>query len=203
MNNFERHVLRSIRQSGLIVPGDRVAVAVSGGADSVALLRLLCAFRAALGITICVVHFDHRLRHRESQADAEFVARLSRDLGLELFLESADVRDAARRHKWNLEDAARRLRYAFFERLVHEGRVSSVAVAHSKDDQAETVLARLFRGCGPAGLASIHPRVGSVIRPLLEIRRAELRSYLRYLGQSWREDSHKYRPITPTGAHSK
>jgi tRNA(Ile)-lysidine synthase len=96
---------------------------------------------------------------------------------------------AARAHGWNLEDAARRLRYAFFASLAKAGRITRVAVAHTADDQAETVLARLVRGTGPAGLAAIYPVKGRVIRPLLEIRRAELRDYLAALGQPWREDA--------------
>ncbi len=94
----------------------------------------------------------------------------------------------ARERHWNLEDAARRLRYAFFASAVKSGRVTRVAVAHTADDQAETVLARLVRGTGPAGLASIYPIKGHVVRPLLQVRRNELRSYLDALGQSWRED---------------
>ena len=172
----------------MIAPGDRVAVAVSGGADSVALLRLLDELRAELGIVMIVVHFDHRLRGEESEADARFVAKLARARGLEFISESADVHAAAARHRWNLEDAARRLRYGFFDRVVREGRAKCVATAHTADDQAETVLAHLLRGTGPSGLAGIYPVVGSVVRPLLGERRLVLRDYLLCLGQDWRED---------------
>src|SRR5208337_2251516 len=89
----------------------------------------------------------------------------------------------------NLEDVARRARYAFFERLVQEGRLARVAVAHTADDQAETVLAHILRGTGLAGLGGIHPQTESVVRPLLGIRRAELRAYLRAKKQKWREDA--------------
>ena len=94
-----------------------------------------------------------------------------------------------RAHRWNLEDAARRLRYAFFERIAQEGRATRIAVAHTADDQAETVLAHLFRGTGPAGLAGIYPLAGAVVRPLLRTRRQDLRRYLEGLGQAWCEDS--------------
>ncbi len=186
---IERRVLKSLRESALLAAGDRVGVAVSGGADSVALLRLLHALRERAGITLAVLHFDHCLRGAASQADAQFVADLADSLDLEFIVERQDVQAAATRHKWNLEDAGRRLRYAFFERLAGEKRVTRVAVAHTADDQAETVLARLIRGTGPAGLAAIYPAVGQVVRPLLDYRRQELRAYLRDLGQPWREDA--------------
>jgi tRNA(Ile)-lysidine synthase len=189
VKSLEQRVLEAIRRSRLVVPGDRVAVAVSGGADSVALLRLFDSLREALGITLAVVHFDHGLRGAESDADAQFVAELARTHDLPLILEREDVAGVAAARKWNLEDAARRLRYAFFERVVAAGRATHIAVAHTADDQAETVLAHLLRGTGPTGLAGIYPVVGSVVRPLLGERRDDLRKYLRDLGQGWREDS--------------
>jgi tRNA(Ile)-lysidine synthase len=173
----------------MLAPGDRAGVAVSGGADSVALLRLLESLRDKLGITMLVVHFDHMLRGAESGADALFVEELARARGLECVVGREDVAAAASAHKWNLEDAARRLRYAFFERLVAEGRATRIAVAHTADDQAETVLAHILRGTGPAGLAGIYPAVGSVVRPLLAQRRNDLREHLSALGQGWREDA--------------
>lgn len=185
---LEQSVLFAIRDSRMIVPGDRVGVAVSGGADSVALLRLLESLHGELGITLCVLHFDHSLRGAESEADAEFVRELARRSGHEFFIERKDVAAAAREHGWNLEDAARRLRYEFFARMVSEGRATRVAVAHTADDQAETVLAHMIRGTGPTGLAGIHPVVGAVVRPLLGTRREDLRVYLKSRGESWRED---------------
>jgi tRNA(Ile)-lysidine synthase len=186
---LEQRVLTNIRRRKMLNPGDRVGVAVSGGADSVGLLRLLKALRGRLGITLLVVHFDHCLRGTESDADAEFVVELARDLGMECAVERGDVLAAASKNKWNLEDAGRRMRYAFFERIVAHGKASRIAVAHTQDDQAETVLAHLLRGTGPTGLAGIHPETGPIIRPLLGERRETLRQYLREIGQPWREDS--------------
>jgi tRNA(Ile)-lysidine synthase len=186
--HLEQQILETIRRERMLTPGDRVAVAVSGGADSVALLRLLAGLRVELGITLLVVHFDHALRGAESDADARFVAELSREHSLEFRGEREDVAASAARLHLNLEDAARRLRYAFFQRVVEQGLAAKVAVAHTADDQAETVLARLFRGTGPSGLSGIHPRLGSVVRPLLGTRREDLRNFLRALGQDWRED---------------
>jgi tRNA(Ile)-lysidine synthase len=186
---LEQRVLANIRRRKMLNPGDRAGVAVSGGADSVGLLRLLENLRSRLGITLLVIHFDHRLRGAESDADAEFVVELAHRLGIECVIERGDVLAAASKNKWNLEDAGRRLRYAFFERLVAEGKANRIAVAHTEDDQAETVLAHLLRGTGPSGLAGIHPEMGSVIRPLLGERRQALRQYLQEIGQGWRDDS--------------
>jgi tRNA(Ile)-lysidine synthase len=166
-----------------------VGVAVSGGADSVALLRLLDRLRDVLGITLAVVHFNHDLRGAESDGDAAFVAELAEALKLEFVNAREDVRAEAARRGWNLEDAARRLRYGFFDRVVGEGRVTHIAVAHTADDQAETLLAHLIRGTGPTGLGGIHPFAGAIVRPLIGTRREILREYLRANGQTWREDS--------------
>src|SRR5580704_3109561 len=181
-SELHNRVLEAIARHGMFRPGDRVGVAVSGGADSVALLRLLVDLRAELGVFLTVLHFNHQLRGAESDADEAFVAALAAQLGIEFVGGREDVAAAAREHRWNLEDAARRLRYAFFRSaLIGPGgaaRLTRVAVAHSADDQAETVLARLVRGTGPAGLAAIYPVMDFVVRPLLEIRRGELREYL-------------------------
>jgi tRNA(Ile)-lysidine synthase len=172
----------------MLSPGDRVAVAVSGGADSVALLQILRNLASDLGITLLVAHFDHQLRGAESQADADFVTDLARASRLESVMARENVAQAAKAHGWNLEDAARRLRYGFFHRLMEQGRATRVVIAHTADDQAETVLAHLLRGTGLTGLAGIYPRLGSIVRPLLEVRRRDLRAFLRERGQSWRED---------------
>jgi tRNA(Ile)-lysidine synthase len=182
-------VRAAIARDRLVVPGDTLGVAVSGGADSVALLRLFEEMREELGIRLAVLHFNHLLRGAESNADEHFVAQLAAARDLPFFSARRDVAAEARALGWNLEDAARRLRYAFFSSIVDSGRASRIAVAHTADDQAETVLAHLLRGTGPTGLAAIYPVVGRVIRPLLDVRRSGLRAYLSALGQPWREDS--------------
>jgi tRNA(Ile)-lysidine synthase len=186
---LEQSVLEHIRVERMLLPGDRVGVAVSGGGDSVALLLVLERIHAELGITLAVLHFDHGLRGDESERDAQFVADLARSRGLEFFIERADVAAEARRNRWNLEDAARRLRYAFFSRAIEQGRATRIAIAHTADDQAETVLAHILRGTGTTGLAGIYPLAGQVVRPLLGTRREELRGYLTRLDQPWREDT--------------
>lgn len=182
-------VLAAVRKMEMIRPGDRVSVAVSGGADSVALLLLLLELREKLGIVLSLVHFNHKLRGRASDADETFVAKLAVEHGLEFHAASMDVAKKAKKERANLEDTGRRARYDYFHSLVEAGICTRVAVAHTADDQAETVLAHLLRGTGLAGLGGIHPIVGGVIRPLLNIRRGELRAYLRAKKQRWREDA--------------
>ncbi|MFZ0335368.1 MAG: tRNA lysidine(34) synthetase TilS [Candidatus Acidiferrales bacterium] len=182
-------VRNTIQRHKMLHAGDCLAIAVSGGADSVALLRLLEEVRSDLGVTLCVVHFNHQLRSSDSDADENFVASLARRHGIAFIAGREDVSVVAKQHHWNLEDAARRLRYDFFAKTVADGRATHVATAHTADDQAETVLARLIRGTGLTGLGSIYPVKGNIIRPLLEVRRAQLRSYLASVNQEWREDA--------------
>ncbi len=183
--------------------GDRLAVAVSGGADSVALLCLLLELRAELGIVLSVAHVNHKLRGEESDEDERFVAKLARQHGLELYVCAAPVEGGCTTGiglgiTSGIEAAARDLRYGFFRQLAREGRVAKIATAHTLDDQAETVLLRIFRGTGIRGLSGIHPRIvfeeqghafGELLRPLLGFRRSALQEFLRERGQSWREDS--------------
>ncbi len=193
-------VLEYIRQQGFLKAGDRAGVAVSGGADSVALVRLLLELRQEIGVVLSVVHFNHKLREAESDADERFVAQLAQRHELELHCDRGDVAKHAEVQHLSTEAAARQLRYRYFRRLMGEERLNCIATGHTLDDQAETVLLRLVRGAGTRGLAGIYPAliypqlsVGSsrfsVVRPLLRTRRAQLEAYLREIGQDWREDS--------------
>jgi tRNA(Ile)-lysidine synthase len=186
---LHQRVLETIRRHAMIRPGGRIGLGVSGGADSVAMLRIFEEFRAQLGIAIVVLHFNHQLRGADADADERFVESLAAELHVESESGRADVAREAQRHGWNLEDAARRMRYGFFERAAVAHSLNRVAVAHTVDDQAETVLSHLLRGTGLAGLAGIYPVAGLIIRPLLEVGRAELREFLTGLGQPWREDA--------------
>jgi tRNA(Ile)-lysidine synthase len=207
VHGLAERVLKTIRKQESMRAGDRVAAAVSGGADSVALLCLLLQLRAELGIVLSVAHVNHKLRGEEADEDARFVAKLAEQYGLELDACEAPV-DGSRRSgigpeigsgkSSGIEAGARELRYGFFRKLAREGRVTKIATAHTLDDQAETVLLRIFRGTGIRGLSGIHPRIifeeqgrafGEVVRPLLGFRRAALQEFLRERGQSWREDS--------------
>src|SRR5271166_1263709 len=144
--------------------GDRVAVAVSGGADSVALLRVLLELRAELGIVLAVAHFNHGLRAEESEADQAFVADLAHHYGLEFFARRGDVRGHATTGELSIEAAGRELRYQWLTSLAGEQRFDSLATAHTLDDQAETVLLKFLRGAGTRGLAGIYPSVEVVKR---------------------------------------
>lgn len=174
--------------------GMRVAVAVSGGADSVALMRALLDPREGHpGIVLSVVHVHHGLRGAEADGDADFVAALAARHGLPFHLRRFDTAAAALANQETIEEAARNLRYACFHSLLTAGETDAVATAHTLDDQAETVLHRFMRGAWTEGLGGIHPivRVGSsaYIRPLLGVRRTEVEAYLTALGQTWRSDS--------------
>ncbi len=202
MHALAEQLLKTIRKQESIRAGDRLAVAVSGGADSVALLCLLLELRAELGIVLSVAHVNHKLRREESDEDERFVAQLARLHGLELHAYEAPIELIDRNRRSGIgsgiEAAARELRYGFFRQLAREGRVTKIATAHTLDDQAETVLLRVFRGTGIRGLSGVHPRIifrehgeafGELVRPLLGFRRTALQEFLRERGRPWREDS--------------
>ncbi|MGH9547473.1 MAG: tRNA lysidine(34) synthetase TilS [Terriglobales bacterium] len=188
-------VLDYIRRQGLLHAGDRVGVAVSGGADSVALLRIMLELRPELGIVLAMAHFNHKLRGAESDADEQFVAHLAHRHGLELHTSGGDVAAYAKSQHLSTEAAARQLRYRYFQKLFEEKKLNRIATGHTLDDQAETVLLRMVRGAGTRGLAGIYPQLSvngsqfSVVRPLLKTRRKLLQGYLAEIGQDWREDS--------------
>jgi tRNA(Ile)-lysidine synthase len=266
VRSLAQNVLSYVRAQELLRAGDRVGVAVSGGIDSVALLRLLLELRHELGIVLSVVHFNHKLRGPDSDADQEFVAVLAREHGLEFYSQSGDVAGLAAEEGSGVEAAARELRYGFFRELlgseevfeietevpqglkpaslvalsgaaeaapfqrpdqqrpdqqrpdqqrpdqecdldkrvpdksaVEKSALDKVVTGHTLDDQAETVLMRVIRGTGLRGLGGIYPRIlvgredeeghGEIVRPLLGVRRRELKQYLSDLNQPWREDS--------------
>src|SRR5512141_699344 len=137
-NSLPDTVLRYIREHGLMRAGDRVGVAVSGGADSVALLRVLLELKGELGIVLSVVHFNHMIRGAEAKSDEEFAGALAKKHGLQFFCSQADVPEHAERTGVSLESAGRELRYGYFRSLLEAGEVDKVATAHTADDQAET-----------------------------------------------------------------
>jgi len=184
-------VLKYIRKQRLLRPGDRLAVAVSAGADSVALLRVLLEQRQEIGIVLSVTHFHHQIRGAEADADEQFVKDLAKKFALEMHSGSADVPAYAREQKISLETAARDLRHKWFAELIRQSKVEKIATAHTLDDQAETVLMRILRGTGARGLAGIAPeqKEKNLVRPFLAISRQEIEAYLTTIAQSWREDS--------------
>jgi tRNA(Ile)-lysidine synthase len=176
----------------MIVPGDRVLAACSGGADSVALVALLLKLREEMPLEVRLAHFNHRLRD-EAGKDERFVRDLARRWALPLAVGAADVRSHAAKKKLNLEEAGRELRYAFLRRTAAAAGATKTATGHTMTDQAETVLMRLMRGTGLAGLAGIAPVVAGtpcpVVRPLLDIPGPGLRAWLEAEGIAFREDT--------------
>ncbi|MCI0342551.1 MAG: tRNA lysidine(34) synthetase TilS [Planctomycetales bacterium] len=188
----------SLAARGVVADGDRVVVACSGGGDSVALLHLLRELPAAGGprLGLVVATLDHGIRGEESAADAAFVEALAARLGLPCRRGRADVPGLLARDGGSLEDLARRERYRFLGEVAREAGSSAIALAHTRDDQAETMLLRLARGAGPRGLGgmrALRPLApGSPIRiwrPLLGVCRDDLRAALHERGESWREDA--------------
>jgi tRNA(Ile)-lysidine synthase len=172
---------------GLWTAHTPVMAAVSGGADSVALVLILHELARQARVPLAgVAHLHHHIRGESAGEDAAFVARLADRLSLPFDLAHDDVPARARRAGVSLEVAGRHARLDYFERLARGGRI--LALAHTRSDQAETVLLRLVRGAGPRGLSGMAPRSGHRIRPLLEIGREELRAWLRARGEGWRED---------------
>lgn len=177
-------VFRWCRQHALFSSGDTVWAALSGGADSVAMLHLLLALRDDLGITVRAAHYNHHLRGAESDRDEAFCRGLCAELGVELFCGGGDVAAEAARTGKSIELAARELRYAF---LLSLG--GKAATAHTADDNAETVLLNLTRGTALRGLGGIPPQRDSVVRPVLCLTRFEIEAYLAEQGLSHITDS--------------
>ena len=184
---------KSILKERLISSGDRVLCAVSGGADSVALLILLKQLSAQLDISLSAAHLDHCLR-AESAKDATFVVNLCATLEIPVETETVDIRALSAERGEGLEATGRFARRRFFERVMLEQGCTSIALAHHADDQAETVLFRLLRGSGLTGLAAMRARSGSYVRPLLPFKKAELCDWLIANGIDWREDDSNLDP---------
>ncbi len=180
------NVVRTIERNRMFAPGDRVAVAVSGGADSVCLLHILLDLAPRWDLTLSVLHVNHNLRDDASRADAEFVRSLAAGLDLPFTLYDLDLSAAP----GNLEQSARDARLAFFHRHLAAGLATRIALGHTRSDQAETVLFRFLRGSGATGLAAIHPVTSrGIVRPLIEIERPAILRFLRDRRIFWREDA--------------
>ncbi len=178
---------RALRAAGVPPRGGTLVVGLSGGKDSVALTDALASLRRRRGFRVVAAHLDHGLRPG-SPEDVAFCAALCEKLDVPFRAGTADVRARAGRERGGLEQAARRERYAYLRRVRDEERAAAIAVAHTRDDQAETLLLRLLRGAGATGLAGMRPRAGDVVRPLLAVSREEVLAHLRERGLEWRED---------------
>ena len=182
----------TLEANSMVSSGERVLAAVSAGLDSMVMLEVLHRLSARLGFDLCVAHFDHSLRGPEAaRAERELVEARCGALGLELSCGHADVASIAKKRKLNLQDAARRARYRFFWDCFEQYGCSRLATGHHQDDQAETVLLRMLSGSGLVGLAGI-PMVsegGRLIRPLLNVPRAELERFALRHGVAFAEDA--------------
>lgn len=190
MHSVARRVVRMISTRALYEPVDRVAIAISGGPDSVALAGILAEIAAQGGARVAgLVHVNHLLRGDESDEDERFCVALAARAGWPIDVARVDVRALARERRQSIEAAARHARYQVFDEAARRLDATVIATGHTLDDQAETVLLRLLRGAGTRGLSGIRPRRGNVVRPLIECRRAELRRYLEARGELYRVDS--------------
>ena len=187
-------VVKTIRSSGLVDQGQHLLVAVSGGPDSVALLSLLHRLRSSWSLTLTAVHFNYGLRGAESDRDQEFVAAFCRDLEIPFVTRRLDIR--CRKNRSSLQAVARDLRYRVMRDMAEDCGADRIAVGHTANDQAETVLLWMLRGAGLTGLSGMPvARDGKIIRPLLNTTREHILAYLADEGLSFREDSSNAKPI--------
>ena len=187
---FDSKVYRTICDHGLIINGDHVGIGVSGGKDSMALLESLLNMKKYFpDVRLSVLHFEHGLRGEESEKDMDFVVSYCRQKDIPCFYERADVSSYAEKNGLNLEDAARTLRYSFFERCSEKYHIDKIAVAHHMNDNAETFLFSLLRGAGTRGLKHMSYISGMIIRPLLDVTRTDIEMYIKANQIPFREDS--------------
>lgn len=189
MDTVERKAEKFIREHGMIDKGDVVIAGVSGGADSVCLLFVLCALRETLGFDLRVCHVNHGLRGVDADADEAYVRELCAKLGVSGRFFHKDVELIAKKRKQSLEEAGRTVRREAFETMCREDGGTKIATAHHRDDNAETVIWNMARGTGLKGLCGIRPAAGLWIRPLLAFTREEIERYLCGKGVAWCEDA--------------
>jgi tRNA(Ile)-lysidine synthase len=188
LERFQSHCLRN----GLLQPGEKILMGVSGGVDSISLLDLICRVRGTFDLSLAVAHFNHGLRGNASDADEAFVKSQCAKRGIPFFRDCADVLNFSRSEKRSIEEAARILRFRFFRDLLAWLRFDKIALGHQADDQAETVLLRLVRGAGLKGMAGIRSLDRNVIHPLLFATRSEIESYATFRGIEFRIDQSNF-----------
>src|SRR3990167_1819674 len=169
-------IKKTIKELSMLVSGDRIVVAVSGGIDSVVLLHALTGLAAEYRLFIIVAHLNHCLRGGESDRDEVFVKRFAEKLGVTCVCERMDIRLLFKKGD-SLQDIAREARYSFFDRIAKRYKADRIATGHNMDDQAETVLMKFLKGAGLGGLCGIPKVKGKYIRPLIEITRKEIEEY--------------------------
>lgn len=189
-------VKRTIERYSMLETGDRVIVAVSGGADSLSLLHLFLRLKSEYSLKIFVAHVDHMTRGGGSTEDAKFVGGLCKEWGIPLYIKEADMEQYAILNSLSEEEAGREIRYKFFYDLKQKLDADRIAIAHNKNDQAETVIMRMLRGTGIKGLAGIEPvRQPGIIRPLIDVDRDEIEKYCSENGLNYRRDYTNYQRL--------
>ncbi len=181
-------VKSTIAHHGMLSRGDTILVAVSGGADSVVLLELLSRLASELSLTLFIAHLDHGLREEDAKKDAQFVASLGEKMGLSVICERIDVRKISEEKRLGLEEAGRLMRRRFLEATAKKIAANRIALGHTLDDRAETLLFNLIRGAGPTGLGGIRPVSPPYIRPLIETKCEEILTFACTEGLAWCED---------------
>jgi tRNA(Ile)-lysidine synthase len=189
---FEKKFLEHCTKRRLLESGDSVLVALSGGSDSVALLKLLSAIQPFIKFSLAAAHCNFKLRHKESDDDERFCKDLCETLGIDFFSKQFDTKRIAKTRKTAIEETARHLRYQWFETLMHTHAFNKLATAHQRNDNAETILFNLFRGASLLGLAGIPERRANIIRPVLHLEREELRAYLHQSQTPYRTDTSNF-----------
>lgn len=189
MTDWKQSVTERVRQYDMLPPGSIVLCAVSGGIDSVFLLHLLNQLRAEYRFSLVCAHYDHQLRGEDSRRDADFVRALCETWEIPFVLGGGDVLSESKRRKQGIEETARQMRYAFLYETAERLGAERIAVGHNADDNIETLLLHLVRGCGLQGLAGMSPRQGALIRPLLTLDRATIQAESERLGLSHMEDA--------------
>ncbi|MBA3018513.1 MAG: tRNA lysidine(34) synthetase TilS [Proteobacteria bacterium] len=178
-NKLIKTVGATIKAYRMIEPGDSVLVGVSGGPDSVALLHIILSLAQQFSIRVGVAHLNHSLRQKDSDDDAEFVASFARNFDLPCYIKKEDVSKYRHEKKLSLEEAARIVRYRFFESVAEKYMFNKIALGHNADDNAELVIMQLLRGSGPLGISGIPPvRNGKIIRPLIKLTKSEILEFL-------------------------
>ncbi|MFA5389422.1 MAG: tRNA lysidine(34) synthetase TilS [Candidatus Omnitrophota bacterium] len=190
---FPDKIKSTIKRYGMLRKGDRVLAGVSGGPDSIVLLHILCGLKEEYSLTIVMAHLDHKFRGEESAADRMFCEELAKKYNVDIAWEEIDVPKIAKEKGISAEEAARFERYDFFKRAAKERGIDKIAVGHTRDDQAETVLMRMMRGAGMKGLGGISPVKEmpgfTIIRPLMEVSRKEIEGFIAENGLKSRKDS--------------
>ncbi len=187
---FVREVFETISRFDMIRKKDAVLAGVSGGPDSVALVRVLLYLAKSKALTLGIAHLNHDLRGAESQRDETFVKNLSQELGLPFFSKTIDIMGLAKKEHLSVEEAGRNARYSFFTKTADTHRFTKIATGHNRDDNAEQVLMNLLRGSGPRGLTGIPPvRENRFIRPLIFMPKARILNFLEEKGEAFVVDS--------------